>query len=274
MTTLLALYRRPEGGADALATFERRYREEHLPLVAQTPGLRATRVQRVDEALGGETDLVLVTAMDFDDRAALDAGLASDAMRAAGREPARDRARDRHAASCSRTRRTSPEPRSTKIGLPVGSRVWILSGQRGGAAVTDSAPIETAPRPSGRVHRRHVSGRRPGRASRRRRARSRSIVPPRSTHSTSPCSTSLHRALERLDADPACRAIVLTGAGNRAFAAGADIKELAEQTPVDPTARQPLRRVGPDRGDPDAARSPPSAVSRWAAAASWRWPAT
>jgi uncharacterized protein (TIGR02118 family) len=85
MTTLLALYRRPEGGDDALATFERRYAAEHLPLVAQTPGLRATRVQRVSDALGGETDLVMVTAMDFDDRAALDAGLASDAMRAAGR---------------------------------------------------------------------------------------------------------------------------------------------------------------------------------------------
>ena len=85
MTTLLALYRRPDGGADALATFLRRYHAEHLPLVAATPGLRSTRVQRVDQALGGETDLVLITAMDFDDRAALDAGLASDAMRQAGR---------------------------------------------------------------------------------------------------------------------------------------------------------------------------------------------
>jgi enoyl-CoA hydratase len=37
-------------------------------------------------------------------------------------------------------------------------------------------------------------------------------------------------ALERLDRDPACRAIVLTGAGDRAFAAGADIRELATQT--------------------------------------------
>jgi enoyl-CoA hydratase len=40
----------------------------------------------------------------------------------------------------------------------------------------------------------------------------------------------LAEALEALDADPACRAIVLTGAGTRAFAAGADIKELATQT--------------------------------------------
>jgi uncharacterized protein (TIGR02118 family) len=85
MTTLLALYRRPDGGDDALMEFERRYSTEHLPLVAQTPGLRNTRVQRVSQALGAETDLVLITAMDFDDRAALDAGLTSDAMRAAGR---------------------------------------------------------------------------------------------------------------------------------------------------------------------------------------------
>jgi uncharacterized protein (TIGR02118 family) len=85
MTTLLATYRRPDGGPEALAEFERRYASEHLPLVAGTPGLRATRVQRVSEALGGETDLVLVTSMTFDDRAALDAGLTSDAMRAAGR---------------------------------------------------------------------------------------------------------------------------------------------------------------------------------------------
>ena len=37
-------------------------------------------------------------------------------------------------------------------------------------------------------------------------------------------------ALEALDADPACRAIVITGSGSRAFAAGADILELATQT--------------------------------------------
>jgi uncharacterized protein (TIGR02118 family) len=85
MTTLLALYRRPDGGEPALAEFERRYAAEHLPLLAGTPGLRETRVQRVVQALGGETDLVLIATMGFDDREALDAGLASDAMRAAGR---------------------------------------------------------------------------------------------------------------------------------------------------------------------------------------------
>ena len=38
--------------------------------------------------------------------------------------------------------------------------------------------------------------------------------------------------LEALDRDDACRAIVITGAGDRAFAAGADINELAVQTPT------------------------------------------
>ena len=85
MTTLLALYRRPEGGPPAMAAFEDAYANQHLPEVARTPGLRSLRVQRVTQALGGETDLALVATMEFDDRPALDAGLASDAMRAAGR---------------------------------------------------------------------------------------------------------------------------------------------------------------------------------------------
>ena len=37
-------------------------------------------------------------------------------------------------------------------------------------------------------------------------------------------------AFEALDADPDCRCIVLTGAGDRAFAAGGDIREMAEET--------------------------------------------
>ena len=38
--------------------------------------------------------------------------------------------------------------------------------------------------------------------------------------------------LEWLDAEPSCRCIVITGAGERAFAAGADVGELAAQTPT------------------------------------------
>ncbi len=42
----------------------------------------------------------------------------------------------------------------------------------------------------------------------------------------------LSDALAVLDDDPACRAIVITGAGERAFAAGVDIRELAAQSPA------------------------------------------
>src|SRR5512142_1574357 len=85
MTTLLVLYRRPEGGAEALETLERRYRDEHLPLVRQTQGLRATCIWRVEGALGSETDLALAAALDFDSRTAMDEALRSEPMRAAAR---------------------------------------------------------------------------------------------------------------------------------------------------------------------------------------------
>ena len=49
-------------------------------------------------------------------------------------------------------------------------------------------------------------------------------------------------ALRVLDADPACRCVVLTGAGSRAFAAGADIRELAGQTPESLAAGQGFER--------------------------------
>src|SRR5688572_26528240 len=39
-------------------------------------------------------------------------------------------------------------------------------------------------------------------------------------------------ALEKLDSDESVRCVVITGAGDRAFAAGADIKEMAPATPV------------------------------------------
>jgi uncharacterized protein (TIGR02118 family) len=82
--TLLALYRRPEGGDAALDEFLRRYRAEHLPLMAQVPGLRTMTVEEVAQHYAGE-DIVLLTRMMFDDRAALDVAMASDEMRAAGR---------------------------------------------------------------------------------------------------------------------------------------------------------------------------------------------
>jgi uncharacterized protein (TIGR02118 family) len=82
--TLLATFRRPDGGDEALQTFLRRYRAEHLPLISEVPGLRQTIVQEVTQNYAGD-DIVLATRMLFDDKAALDFGMASDAMRQAGR---------------------------------------------------------------------------------------------------------------------------------------------------------------------------------------------
>ncbi len=52
----------------------------------------------------------------------------------------------------------------------------------------------------------------------------------------------LVEALERLDGDDSCRTIVITGAGERAFAAGADIKEMADATPVSLTVANSFAR--------------------------------
>lgn len=46
--------------------------------------------------------------------------------------------------------------------------------------------------------------------------------------------------LSTLDADPTCRAVVITGAGERAFAAGVDIRELAAQTGAGLLAADPF----------------------------------
>ena len=76
-------------------------------------------------------------------------------------------------------------------------------------------------------------------------------------------------ALERLDRDPDCRAIVLTGAGDRAFAAGADIAELARADADSLLGRRRFQRW--DRIKRSGSRSSPrSAASPSAAAASWR----
>ncbi len=53
--------------------------------------------------------------------------------------------------------------------------------------------------------------------------------------------TDLARIVEALDADPEVRAIVITGTGTRAFAAGADVGELAEQTPDSLAASEGFR---------------------------------
>ena len=82
--SMMAIYRRPEGGDEAMERFRERYVNEHLPLINQVPGLRTIRVERIAHAYN-ETDIVMIAELFFDNRAELDAGMASDEMRAAGR---------------------------------------------------------------------------------------------------------------------------------------------------------------------------------------------
>jgi enoyl-CoA hydratase len=55
----------------------------------------------------------------------------------------------------------------------------------------------------------------------------------------------LAQALEEFDRDEAIRCIVITGAGDRAFAAGADIKEMSDKSPIDmlTTSFEGFRRI-------------------------------
>ena len=72
--------------------------------------------------------------------------------------------------------------------------------------------------------------------------------------------------------DAAVRGVILTGAGDKAFAAGADISEMANDTPTEAEdkTRQGQRLTWTSRTS--ASRSSrPSTASPWAAAASWRW---
>ena len=70
--------------ATGLEAIREQYPEEPLELHLE-PFDDTDAATFLSASLGAETDLVLITAMRFDDRAALDAGLASDAMRAADR---------------------------------------------------------------------------------------------------------------------------------------------------------------------------------------------
>jgi uncharacterized protein (TIGR02118 family) len=78
------MFKRPEGGEDALDEFMTRNHDEHKPLIEKVPGLRSSVVEKVAHHYAGD-DIVVVTRMEFDDSESLQAGMASDEMRAAGR---------------------------------------------------------------------------------------------------------------------------------------------------------------------------------------------
>ncbi len=81
MVKLVALYRQPP----EVEIFDRAYFETHVPLVKKIPGLQRVEINRVTGAPRGEPDFYLITALYFQDRAAMDQGLASEENKAAGK---------------------------------------------------------------------------------------------------------------------------------------------------------------------------------------------
>ncbi len=81
MHKLIALFRRPEN----VEEFERRYTEEHLPLIRRMPHLRKLVVNRVTGAPMGEPEYYLIAEMHFDTREQMMEGVSSEASRQAAR---------------------------------------------------------------------------------------------------------------------------------------------------------------------------------------------
>ncbi len=81
MVKLVALYRKP---ADP-AAFDQAYFQTHVPLVKKIPTLRRVDVSRITGAPRGEPEYYLMAEMYFDDKAALDAAMASTENMEAGK---------------------------------------------------------------------------------------------------------------------------------------------------------------------------------------------
>ena len=82
MIKLIALFKKPED-VDA---FEQHYNDVHVPLIKQVPYMRNFVSSKAFGAPRGEPAYYKIAEMWFDDRAAFDAGMASDENRAAGKD--------------------------------------------------------------------------------------------------------------------------------------------------------------------------------------------
>ncbi len=81
MVKLVALYRKP---ADP-AAFDKSYFGTHVPLVKKIPNLRRVDVARVTGAPRGEPEYYMIAEMYFDNKAAMDAAMASPENAEAGK---------------------------------------------------------------------------------------------------------------------------------------------------------------------------------------------
>jgi uncharacterized protein (TIGR02118 family) len=73
MLRVYALYGQPKDPA----AFDRHYNETHIGLAQRFPGLRSYTISRGLRAVQGESPYYLLAELDFDDRAAFDAAVAS-----------------------------------------------------------------------------------------------------------------------------------------------------------------------------------------------------
>ncbi len=81
MVKLIAFYRKP---ADS-AAFDQAYFGTHIPLVNKIPNLRSVKVSRITGAPRGEPEFYMVAELFFDDKAAMDAAMASPENMEAGK---------------------------------------------------------------------------------------------------------------------------------------------------------------------------------------------
>ena len=85
MIKLIALFKKPHD-AEATEAFEKHYFEEHIPLVAKTPGLLKTEVAFCKGLPGMENRYHIITEMYYENMDSLNAGMASAEGKAAGRD--------------------------------------------------------------------------------------------------------------------------------------------------------------------------------------------
>jgi len=82
MLKLVCLYTRPPDPA----AFDTHYREVHMPLLRQLSGVDHIEIAHVTGAPRGESPLYLICEIVWDNRAAMDACMASPEMRAVARD--------------------------------------------------------------------------------------------------------------------------------------------------------------------------------------------
>lgn len=82
MTKLIALYKKPED----VEMFEKRYFEQHIPLVNKMPGLIKTEITNLKSLGDVENKFFLQAEMYFENQDALNSAMASDEGKAAAKD--------------------------------------------------------------------------------------------------------------------------------------------------------------------------------------------